>query len=140
MNEFFGSMINMDDPKHHRLRSLVAKGFTPKEIARVEEYVKAKAAGVVDRMLEANPGGECDFVEWIAAPLPLQIICEMMGIPDDDTEQIFQWTNVILGAGDPEYGGIVRGADERRRSGCSPTPRRSARTAGRTRATTSRRC
>ena len=105
LNEFFGSMINMDDPKHFRLRSLVAKGFTPKEVARVEEYVTTKAAAVVDRMLEHNPGGECDFVEWIAAPLPLQIICEMMGIPDDDIEQIFAWTNVILGAGDPEYGG-----------------------------------
>ena len=56
-------------------------------------------------MLEANPDGTCDFVESIAAPLPLQIICEMMGIPAADTEQIFQWTNVILGAGDPEYGG-----------------------------------
>ena len=44
-------------------------------------------------------------MEWIAAPLPLQIICEMMGIPESDIDQIFQWTNVILGAGDPEYGG-----------------------------------
>jgi cytochrome P450 len=105
LNEFFGSMINMDDPKHYRLRSLVAKGFTPKEVAKVERYVTAKAAGVVDRMLEQNPGRECDFVEWIAAPMPLQIICEMMGIPAEDNEQIFQWTNVILGAGDPEYGG-----------------------------------
>jgi cytochrome P450 len=105
LNEFFGSMINMDDPKHFRLRSLVAKGFTPKEVAKVERYVREKATGVVDRMLEENPDGECDFVEWIAAPLPLQIICEMMGIPEEDTAQIFQWTNVILGAGDPEYGG-----------------------------------
>ena len=48
-------MINMDDPKHYRLRSLVAKGFTPKEVARVEQYVTAKAAGVVDRMLEQQP-------------------------------------------------------------------------------------
>jgi methyl-branched lipid omega-hydroxylase len=105
LNEFYGSMIAMDDPKHFRLRNLVAKGFTPKEVAKVERYVTDKAKGVVDRMLEANPGGECDFVEWIAAPLPLQIICEMMGIPESDTEQIFAWTNVILGAGDPEYGG-----------------------------------
>ncbi len=105
LNEFFGSMINMDDPKHYRLRSLVARGFTPKEVAKVGRYVTAKAAGVVDRMLEQNPGRECDFVEWIAAPLPLQIICEMMGIPAEDNERIFQWTNVILGAGDPEYGG-----------------------------------
>jgi methyl-branched lipid omega-hydroxylase len=105
LNEFYGSMISMDDPQHYRLRSLVAKGFTPKEVARVEEYVTARAAGVVDRMLEANPSGACDFVEWIAAPLPLRIICEMMGIPEEDTEQIFQWTNTILGAGDPDYGG-----------------------------------
>ncbi len=105
LNEFFGSMINMDDPKHHRLRSLVSKGFTPKEVARVEGYVTTKAAGVVDRMLEAHPDGACDFVEWVAAPLPLEIICEMMGIPAEDTQQIFAWTNVILGAGDPEYGG-----------------------------------
>lgn len=105
LNEFFGSMINMDDPKHYRLRSLVAKGFTPREVARVEEYVTVKAASVVDKMLAAHPDGTCDFVEAIAAPLPLQVICEMMGIPDDDIEQIFQWTNVILGAGDPEYGG-----------------------------------
>jgi cytochrome P450 len=84
---------------------LVSKGFTPKEVARVEEYVTTKAAGVVDRMLEAHPDGRCDFVEAIAAPLPLEIICEMMGIPAEDTQQVFHWTNVILGAGDPEYGG-----------------------------------
>ncbi len=105
LNEFYGSMIAMDDPKHFRLRNLVAKGFTPKEVAKVERYVTDKAKGVVDRMLEANPSGECDFVEWIAAPLPLQIICEMMGIPESDIDQVFAWTNVILGAGDPEYGG-----------------------------------
>ena len=105
LNEFFGSMINMDDPKHYRLRSLVAKGFTPKEVAKVEAYVTTKAAAVVDRMLEQHPDGQCDFVEAVAAPLPLDIICEMMGIPAEDVAQIFQWTNVILGAGDPEYGG-----------------------------------
>jgi methyl-branched lipid omega-hydroxylase len=105
LNEFFGSMINMDDPKHHRLRTLVSKGFTPREVARVEEYVKARAATVVDRMLEDHPDGRCDFVETIAAPLPLEIICQMMGIPEADTAQVFTWTNVILGAGDPEYGG-----------------------------------
>jgi cytochrome P450 len=107
LNEFFGSMINMDDPKHFRLRSIVSKGFTPKEIAKVEGYVKTKAAAIVDTLLEKYPNGECDFVEEVAAPLPLQIICEMMGIPAEDEKQIFQWTNVILGAGDPEYGGSL---------------------------------
>jgi methyl-branched lipid omega-hydroxylase len=105
LNEFFGSMINMDDPKHFRLRSIVSKGFTPREVARVEEYVKAKATAVVDRMLEEHPDRQCDFVENIAAPMPLHIICEMMGIPAEDNERVFHWTNVILGAGDPEFGG-----------------------------------
>ena len=106
LNEFFGSMINMDDPKHFRLRSLVAKGFTPKEVAKVEQYVTARRPTASSTACwNTTPAAQCDFVEWIAAPLPLQIICEMMGIPAEDDEQIFQWTNVILGAGDPEYGG-----------------------------------
>ncbi len=105
INEFFGSMINMDDPKHYRLRSIVSKGFTPKEISRVEDYVKTVAAQLVDDLLERFPNGQCDFVQEVAAPLPLRIICEMMGIPAEDEKQIFAWTNTILGAGDPEYGG-----------------------------------
>ena len=102
LNEFFGSMINMDDPKHFRLRSIVSKGFTPKEINRVENYVVAKAKEVVDTVLEKYPDRQCDFVSEIAAPFPLEIICEMMGIPKDDYKQILTWTNTILGVGDPE--------------------------------------
>lgn len=102
-NEFFGSMIAMDDPKHFRLRSIVARAFTPKEVAKVEQYVRDKAKLTVDRLIEQFPGRECDFVQEVAAPLPLQIICEMMGIPPEDEAQIFAWTNVILGVGDPEY-------------------------------------
>ena len=105
--EFFGSMISMDDPKHFRLRSIVSKGFTPKEISRVEGYVHEKATALVDRLLERFPDGTCDFVTEVAAPLPLQIICEMMGIPAEDEDQIFTWTNVILGAADPEFGGTM---------------------------------
>jgi len=101
--EFFGSMIAMDDPRHFRLRSIVSKGFTPKEISRVEQYVRDKAAGVIDHLLTDFPDRECDFVLEVAAPMPLQIICEMMGIPKEDEEQIFRWTNVILGVGDPEF-------------------------------------
>jgi cytochrome P450 len=103
IGEFFGSMIMMDDPKHFRLRSIVSKGFTPKEIARVESYVHTKAASVVDRLLADFPDRECDFVHEVAAPLPLQIICEMMGIPEEDQAQMFAWTNIILGVGDPEF-------------------------------------
>nr|MBU6202893.1 cytochrome P450 [Acidobacteriota bacterium] len=107
LNEFFGSMINMDDPKHFRLRSIVSKGFTPKEIARVEQYVKDKARTLVDEVLEQHGDDEFDFVDKLAAPFPLEIICDMMGIPRSDAKQILDWTNVILGAGDPDFGGTL---------------------------------
>jgi cytochrome P450 len=105
INEFFGSMINMDDPKHFRLRSIVSKGFTPKEITALEESVRVRSRSVIDRMFERFPGRECDFVREVAALMPLQIICDMMGIPESDEEMIFNWTNTILGVGDPEYVG-----------------------------------
>jgi len=99
-NEFFGSMINMDDPRHARLRRIVSRGFTPRRIQQVEHEVGRKAAAIVDRVIEK---GECDFVEEIAAALPLTIICDMMGIPESQYRFVFDRTNVILGAGDPEY-------------------------------------
>jgi len=106
INDFFGSMINMDDPRHFRLRSIVSKGFTPREIARVEQYVRDKARTIVDGVLERHSRGEeFDAVGEISGPFPLQIICEMMGIPAEDEERIFGWTNTILGAGDPDFGG-----------------------------------
>ncbi|MCG8588871.1 MAG: cytochrome P450 [Proteobacteria bacterium] len=98
--EFFGSMINMDDPRHSRLRRIVSRGFTPRMIARAEEDVRRSAAHIVDSVIEK---GECDFVTEIAARLPLQIICDMMGIPESQYDFIFEKSNVILGAGDPEY-------------------------------------
>jgi len=105
INEFFGSMINMDDPKHFRLRSIVSKGFTPKEITALEESVRVRSKSVIDRMFERFPNRECDFVHEVASRMPLQIICDMMGIPESDEEMIFNWTNTILGVGDPEFVG-----------------------------------
>jgi cytochrome P450 len=98
--EWLGSMINMDAPKHTKLRLIVNRGFTPRQIARIEESVRTQAKDIVDRVA---PLGECDFVTEFAAALPLQIICDMMGIPRSDNQHIFELTNVILGVGDPEY-------------------------------------
>jgi len=97
--EFFGSMINMDDPKHSRLRRIVSRGFTPRIIARAEESVERCAAQIVERIRER---GECDFVADIANILPLVIICDMMGIPESQREMVIAKSNTILGAGDPE--------------------------------------
>ena len=99
LSEFFGSMINMDPPRHTKLRSLVNKGFTPRMVAKIEDDVRRRARAVVDAVAAK---GACDFVEEIAAPLPLGIICDMIGIPASDTHRIFELTNVILGVGDPE--------------------------------------
>jgi methyl-branched lipid omega-hydroxylase len=98
--EWLGSMINMDAPKHTKLRLIVNRGFTPRQVAKIEESVRVQAQEIVERV---SSMGECDFVNEIAAALPLQIICDMMGIPREDNKQIFEHTNVILGVGDPEY-------------------------------------
>ena len=98
--EFFGSMINMDAPRHTRLRLIVNRSFTPRQVARIEEQVQTKADAIVDRVAAM---GECDFVTDIAAKLPLEIICDMIGIPPSEYDHVFELTNTILGAGDTEY-------------------------------------
>jgi cytochrome P450 len=98
--EWLGSMINMDAPKHTKLRLIVNRGFTPRQVARIEELVHEQAQEIVDRLAEL---GDCDFVTEVAAALPLQIICDMMGIPRADNQRIFELTNIILGFTDPEY-------------------------------------
>ena len=100
LNEFFGSMIAMDDPRHGRMRRIVARGFTPKVLERLQGDVERRATALVDAVID---DGECDFVTKIAAPLPLGIICDMMGIPDSQMPFVFDQTNIILGLGDPEY-------------------------------------
>jgi cytochrome P450 len=116
ISEFFGSMIVLDDPRHHRLRSIVQKAFTPRMVAQVEQAVADRTRGIVEGMVERHPDGECDFVTEIAAPLPLQIICDMMGIPAEDEQRVFHWTNVILGIGDEEiateFGELIQVSQE----------------------------
>ncbi len=99
--EYFGSMISMDDPRHARLRRIVSRAFTPKMIKQFEDDVAVAATKIVDDLLEKGSG--CDFVEEVAARLPLKIICDMMGIPEKDYRFVFDRSNMILGAQDPEY-------------------------------------
>jgi methyl-branched lipid omega-hydroxylase len=101
MNDFFGSMINMDDPRHARLRKIVSAAFTPKMLKRVEDDVQRAATAIVDDVLAGHGSG--DFVLDVAAKLPLKVICDMMGIPPSKYEVIFTRSNIILGLADPEY-------------------------------------
>ncbi len=106
MNEFFGSMINMDNPRHARLRRIVSAAFNPRMIKSIEERIDYVANTVIDRV--AHQGG-CDFTVEVAARLPLEIICNMMGIGPADYDTVFNASNVILSNGDPEY--VAEGED-----------------------------
>ncbi|HEY8513892.1 MAG TPA: cytochrome P450 [Candidatus Binatia bacterium] len=100
MNEFFGSMINLDDPRHQRLRGIVSRRFTPRMVQAVMDDVERVTQQVLDRVIDK---GEAEFVSEIAAPMPLIIICNMMGIPESQHQLVFEKSNIILSGGDPEY-------------------------------------
>ncbi len=100
--EFFGSFINMDNPRHQRQRAIVAKTFTPTELANVLDSVESIANEVIDGFCER---GEADLVEVLAQPFPLLIICDMMGIPRSEFGTVLDATNIILSGGDPEFVG-----------------------------------
>jgi cholest-4-en-3-one 26-monooxygenase len=94
-------MLNMDPPRHTKLRNLVSKGFTPKMTRAMEPHIREITNKIIDRVAKR---GECDFVVDIAAELPLAVIAELIGVPDDETHKIFDWGNQMVGMEDPEYG------------------------------------
>jgi cholest-4-en-3-one 26-monooxygenase len=93
-------MLDMDPPKHTRYRMLVNRGFTPRMIGLLESYLENRTKIIVDNVCET---GGCDFVTELSAELPLQAIAEMMGIPLEDRNKIFEWTNRMIGSSDPEF-------------------------------------
>ena len=99
-------MLYMDPPKHTRYRLLVNKGFTPRMIGLLEQYLKHRAILIVDNIIER---GSCDFVDDLASELPLQAIAEIMGVPQEDRKLLFDWSNRMIGVDDPEY---ANGADD----------------------------
>jgi cytochrome P450 len=104
INEFFGSMISMDDPRHVKIRRIVAKTFTPRMLEQLVDSVQQIAedvAGAARRKAEAGDG-TIDVVADLAAPIPLRVVCDMMGIPEEDRAMVLQKSNVILSGGDPE--------------------------------------
>jgi cholest-4-en-3-one 26-monooxygenase len=93
-------MLNMDPPQHTRQRGFVNRGFTPRMIGRLEEHIAEICHGLLDEVQDA---GCADFVTEIAAPLPLWVICELVGAPAEDRNRIFELSNVLIGSADPEF-------------------------------------
>jgi cholest-4-en-3-one 26-monooxygenase len=93
-------MLNMDPPLHTRYRRLVNKGFTPRMVRDLEAKIEEYADEIIDAVCER---GTADFVEEISAELPLMVIAELLGVPQSDRRQVFDWSNRMVGSNDPEY-------------------------------------
>lgn len=93
-------MLNMDPPQHTRQRAFVNRGFTPRIVGRLEQHIAQICGDLVDAAVQR---GRADFVTDIAAPLPLQVICELVGAPMQDRARIFELSNALIGSADPEF-------------------------------------
>ena len=93
-------MIMTDPPRHTLLRRMVNKAFTHKSVRRMEPHIRRLSTQIINDIAER---GECDFVWDVARLLPLEVICEMVGVPEGDWEGMFELTNRVLGFDDPEF-------------------------------------
>src|SRR5699024_2269431 len=88
-----------DAPEHTKLRGIISRGFTPRAIARLRGALTERAEQIVG---DAHASEKGDFVTQVAAELPLQAIAELLGVPQEDRAQLFQWTNEMMGYDDPD--------------------------------------
>ncbi|GAA0437984.1 hypothetical protein GCM10010357_69250 [Streptomyces luteireticuli] len=93
------TMLATDPPEHTRLRRLVTKAFTTGAVTRLRPYIEH----TVDQLLDALPkDGEADLVAGLAIPLPVTVICQLLGVPEDDRVQVRTWSNDLFAAGQPQ--------------------------------------
>ena len=100
--------IFMDPPEHRQYRALTSRKFTPKAMTQLERHFDALAATYVGEfahvLADRFPEGDAvDFVHELACKLPVAAICEMAAVPRADWEKIFHWTEVLIGAADPDF-------------------------------------
>src|SRR5689334_5472920 len=95
-------IINQDAPEHTLMRQIVSRGFTPRAINALEELMKERAEKIVRDAVER---GEGNFVEEVAAELPLQAIADFIGVPQEDRLKLFTWSNQMLSYDDPDVEG-----------------------------------
>ena len=94
------SMIMMDDPEHSRLRKIVSRAFTPRAVERLRADLAERARRIT---AVAAAEGSGDFVRQVACELPLQAIAGLLGVPLEDYDKLFDWTNNMIGSDDPEF-------------------------------------
>lgn len=92
-------LINMDPPEHVKYRRIIRNAFTPRTVDSYEPRFREIIKEVFDRVV---PKGRCEFISEVACELPLMAICELVGVPTEDRRKFFEWTNIMIGADDPE--------------------------------------
>jgi cholest-4-en-3-one 26-monooxygenase len=95
-------LINHDAPDHTKLRQIVSRAFTPRAIAQLHEDLERRSHEIVKEAVER---GEGNFVEDVAAELPLQAIANLLGVPQEDRGKLFEWSNQMMSYDDPEVEG-----------------------------------
>jgi cytochrome P450 len=93
------SMIMMDPPEHVQHRRMVAPGFTPQRLDALTPKIRARARDILDGLRNET---EYEFISKVAAELPVQMLAELFGVPQEDRHKLFQWSNIIIGGDDPD--------------------------------------
>ncbi len=104
-------MLTMDPPEHHKNRMILRERFKPSVMRALEEHIIARCGEIADdvaaaRVAAAQGDDVIDFVDAIAMRLPLDVILELLGVPTDDRDQMYLWSNAVIGSEDPEYGSV----------------------------------
>jgi cytochrome P450 len=102
-------ILGMDPPRHTKYRLIIQKAFTPRIVALQQDQIRDRITRVIDQVCER---GECDLVREISVELPLQVIAEMLGVPQEDRQRLFDWTMQLEAAtGDPSVDGAAAVAE-----------------------------
>ena len=102
-NNTEASMISLDPPAHAAYRRMVTPGFVPKRISGMEDRIRARVTRLLDRLeTRGANGSEVEFVDAVAAALPIEVLAELFGVPDTDGPKLFEWSNATVGEDDPE--------------------------------------
>ena len=92
-------LLNMDPPEHNRYRKVVAPVFAPRRVHGFEDPIRIRVEFLIDQIAD---GGECDFVECVSKELPVQVLADLFGMPQEDRHKLLEWTDIVVGEFDPE--------------------------------------
>ncbi len=99
------TLLSLDPPRHTEIRKRVLYSFTPRAVRRLEHRIREVVRQTFERAADRR---ECDLVVDLARPLPLAIVCDLLGIPESDRERVGDWADLLAGAADPE---LTQGRD-----------------------------